>query len=73
MGIFSSATHEVIVYASAIVILASVAVCFRFIAKSTTKSGVRADDYWTLVGLLVFWAYLGVMLWGVYANWFKKS
>lgn len=73
MGIFSSAPHEVIVSASAMVIFASVAVCFRFIAKNTTKSGVRANDYWILVGLLEFWAYVGVMLWGVYANWFKKS
>lgn len=64
MTILSSAGHDVIVSALAMAVLASLAVCFRFIAKNMTKSGVRADDYWALVGLIALWAYVGVILWG---------
>lgn len=73
MGILSSAGHDVIVSGLTMVVLASIAVCFRFVAKNMTKSGVRADDYWTLVGLIVFWTYVGVMLWGMYARLLKKT
>lgn len=73
MGILSSLGHDVIVSGLVMAVMASVAICLRFIAKNMTKSGVRADDYWALVGLLLFWAYVGVMLWGTYAKLFTKN
>ena len=68
MGVLSLVGHHAIVSGLAMAVLASINVCLRFIAKNLTKSGVRAEDYWILVGLVGFWAYVGVLLWGAYAR-----
>ena len=48
------------------VVLSSIAVILRFLAKSGTKAGFAIDDYWIIAGLMTFWTYTGVMLWSIF-------
>lgn len=73
MGVLSSVGHQAIVSGLAMAVLASINVGLRFFAKNSTKSGVKAEDYWILIGLVGFWAYVGVLLWGAYAKLFTKN
>ena len=49
-------------------ILASVAVLLRLLAKTQTKVGFAADDYWIAISLAIYWAYAGVMVWSIFAG-----
>lgn len=51
--------------AVAMVVLATVAVCLRLLAKRCTTTGLKADDIWIFLGLACFWAYVGVLIWGI--------
>lgn len=49
-------------------ILATIAVALRFVSKNETKAGLTGDDYWVVISLATFWAYVGVTLWGIFAG-----
>lgn len=51
--------------AVAMAVLATIAVFLRLFAKRCTKTGLKADDIWILLGLASFWAYVGVIVWGM--------
>lgn len=45
-------------------ILASLAVVVRFLARARSKAAFGYDDYFTLMALVFFAAFVGVSLWG---------
>lgn len=45
-------------------ILASLAVILRFFARARSKAAFGYDDYFTLLALVFFAAFVGVSLWG---------
>lgn len=49
-------------------VLSSIALALRIWAKSTTKAGFTADDYWILFSLATYWTYAGVMMWGIFGG-----
>lgn len=49
-------------------IFASGAVLLRYLAKVETKSGLAADDYGIAMSLITYWAYAGVIFWGIFAG-----
>lgn len=52
-----------LLYTSAVfMICATIAVALRVIAKQKTKSGFGADDLWTILALISFAAYNGVVI-----------
>lgn len=57
--------REILQTAIAMAVLATVAVFLRLLAKRFTKAGLKADDIWILLGLALFWAYVGVLVWGM--------
>lgn len=45
-------------------ILASLAVIVRFVARARSKASFGYDDYFTLTALVFFGAFVGISLWG---------
>lgn len=62
--------REVFKTAVAMAVLATIAVFLRLLAKRCTKTGLKADDVWILLGLASFWVYVGLIIWGML---FSKS
>lgn len=60
--------REVFKTAVAMAVLATIAVFLRLLAKRCTKTGLKADDVWILLGLASFWVYVGLIIWGVFAR-----
>ena len=60
-------SRQVFNTAVAMAVLATIAVFLRLLAKKCTKTGLKADDVWILLGLASLWAYVGVIIWGKYA------
>lgn len=60
-------SRQILDTAVAMAILATITVFLRLLAKKCTKTGLKADDVWILLGLASFWAYVGVIIWGKYA------
>jgi len=46
-------------------ILATIAVLLRLLTRRFIKARYGWDDWWIIFTLVVFYAYLGVMIWGV--------
>ena len=65
MAEFPSDTRAIFGTAVGMAVLATIAVFLRLLAKKFTQSGLKADDIWILLGLASFWAYLGVVFWGM--------
>lgn len=65
MAKLPSTGREVFNTAVAMTVLATVAVFLRLLAKRCTKTGLKADDIWILLALASFWAYVGVIIWGI--------
>lgn len=49
-------------------ILASLAVILRFFARARSKAAFGYDDYFTLMALVFFAAFVGVSLWGAFSH-----
>ncbi|KAI9641747.1 hypothetical protein NHQ30_009603 [Ciborinia camelliae] len=48
-----------------VTILAAIAVALRFLTRKLTKAGIAADDWWILLGLLLFIVVGSLLLYGV--------
>lgn len=66
MAEFPSVCREVFITVVAMAVLATIAVLLRLLAKRWTKTGLKADDIWILLGLASFWAYVGVVVGGTF-------
>ena len=63
----SGGTHA---FWSAIVfaVIAGIAVILRLLSKKWTKAAFGADDWWALASLVLFYAWVAVVIWGTKSN-----
>lgn len=46
-------------------VIASIAVGLRLLSKRYTKAAYGADDWWILASLVLFYAWVAVIIWGM--------
>lgn len=63
MGNFTKETRPKFNLALTLVVISSIAVLLRFLARARTKAKYAADDWWILVALLLYYVYFGVGIW----------
>jgi hypothetical protein len=65
MFVFSTLGQQLLAAQVLSASLAGFVVALRIFCKIRYKQGVRADDYWILVGLLCYYTATGIVLRGV--------
>ena len=48
----------------AMIIIILVFACLRVYTRAQSKASFAADDWWLLFSILVFYAFLGIIIWG---------
>ena len=65
MVVLNSGGREAFWSAIIFAIIAGIAVSLRLISKIFTTATYGADDWWSLASLVLFYAWVAVVIWGM--------